>query len=109
MKRRLGAMEKILITGGRGGMGKYLCRKASKEFEVHVIGKEDTTNIKSVNVHISDIRDLRKIREMIHQIRPVYVIHLAATSDAPDTLEHIKDCFEVNVGGFINLLSALEG
>jgi len=51
-----------------------------------------------------DITDAQSIREAVRMTRPTYVIHLAGTSNLPDSKKEIA--FRINVTGTMNLLEA---
>ena len=102
-------MERVLITGGHGGIGRQLSRKLSEDYEVHIIAKTSPRIIEGTHVHAADLTDFKKILRIVKAVRPAYVFHLAAVPDRADTLDHIQECFEVNTLGFANLLASLEG
>lgn len=56
-----------------------------------------------------DIRDRQAVRELVEQVRPDAVLHLAAQSFVPRSFEAPQETIEINVVGTANLLQALKG
>ena len=54
-----------------------------------------------------DIRDAAAVREMVGEVRPDGVLHLAAQSFVPRSFEAPQETIEINVIGTANLLQAL--
>lgn len=54
-----------------------------------------------------DIRDEPALRQLVAGLRPDAVIHLAAQSFVPRSFEDPQETFAINVGGTLNLLTAL--
>lgn len=54
-----------------------------------------------------DIRDGDATRDMVAELRPDSVLHLAAQSFVPRSFENPRETFEINVLGTLNLLQAL--
>ncbi|KRB11064.1 GDP-mannose 4,6-dehydratase [Lysobacter sp. Root690] len=54
-----------------------------------------------------DIRDAQAVAEVVAQVRPDAVLHLAAQSFVPRSFEQPQETFDINLGGTLNLLLAL--
>ncbi len=54
-----------------------------------------------------DLRDAAAVRNVIAQIKPDSVIHLAAQSFVPVSFQNPRETYEINFQGTLNLLSAL--
>ncbi|ATE73388.1 GDP-mannose 4,6-dehydratase [Lysobacter capsici] len=54
-----------------------------------------------------DIRDAKAVAEIVAQVRPDAVLHLAAQSFVPRSFEQPQETFDINLGGTLNLLLAL--
>ncbi|MCX7987987.1 MAG: NAD-dependent epimerase/dehydratase family protein [Thermodesulfovibrio sp.] len=75
-------MEKILITGGTGFVGRYVVREALKKgYEVHLIVRNPDKARKifsdKVSFHLlEDFSEKEKLLKIINTVNPDYVIHL---------------------------------
>lgn len=75
-------MEKILITGGTGFVGRYVVREALKRgYDIHLIvrsiSKAQKIFSEQINFHLlENFTDRDKIREILRNVQPQYVIHL---------------------------------
>ena len=95
---------KVLITGINGFTGIHLSNfLRSKNYEVFGIGNK---NINSKNIFNCDIRDKKRLKKIINEIKADYIIHLAAISSPvhPNELE----IYDVNVLGTKNLLESIQ-
>lgn len=94
----------VLVTGSGGFTGKHLCR----ELEVHgyrVFGVSQRAT-PAPDELVLDLRDTRAVRDALREVRPTFVVHLAAIAFvAHDTP---LDLYDVNVLGTLSLLEALE-
>lgn len=108
-KNNIGNQVKVVVTGGAGFIGSNLVdRLIERGFEVHVIdnlsaGKKENLNT-GATLHIADIRDLSKMKEIIAGAS--YVFHLAALPRVQFSIENPIDTHDVNVNGTLNLLIA---
>lgn len=103
-------MSIILITGGSGFIGSHLVdRLVSKEHDIHIIddraGDPALKKITNATYHEADITSTSVI-ELIQEINPEYIFHLATAFCSDDAVENIKQIAEVNVIGTINILEA---
>jgi len=75
-------MEKVLITGGTGFVGRYVVNLALKKgYEVHLLVRnpKKAENIfgDKINCYVmNDLTKIEKLRDTIKIIKPDYVIHL---------------------------------
>jgi len=75
-------MEKVLITGGTGFVGRYVVNLALKKgYEVHLLVRnlKKAENIFGDTIHchvIDDLTKIEKLRDTIKILKPDYVIHL---------------------------------
>jgi len=95
-------MKRVFITGIDGFTGRHLASYLEKRgFEIYgsSLKREDK------NIFICDITDKKALLELLKEIKPNYVVHLAAISFAVQ--ENIQNYYNVNVLGTTNLLEAL--
>ncbi len=109
--------KKIFITGHTGFKGSWLCLLLNK-LEANVTGYAlapeinneslfDLANInQEVDSHIADIRDYKKLREVLQSSKPDIIFHLAAQPLVRDSYEDPIYNYETNVIGTVNLLEA---
>lgn len=112
--------KKILITGHTGFKGSWLCLLLNK-LGASVIGyalapeknKESLfalANIdRKVDSHIADIRDYKKLDEVMQSSKPDIIFHLAAQPLVRDSYENPIYNYETNIMGSVNLLEASKG
>jgi UDP-glucose 4-epimerase len=95
---------RFLVTGGGGFIGQELVKHLlSKEYEVFVLDKvvEPIESIK--DPHLTVVRGDVSDREVVGQlVKDVDVIYYSAWSFA----ERAEDAFNIDVGGYINVLDA---
>lgn len=94
---------KALITGSRGFVGGYLRR----ELEQHgyaVIGIDLAPDDQTI---AADICSPQQMREIIRDLQPEVVFHLAGQASVAQSWKIPQKTFELNVLGMINLLEAV--
>jgi UDP-glucuronate 4-epimerase len=110
---------RILITGGAGFIAYHLTSALLKgKGEVHLLDNfddfydpeikrqnvRDLQSLGSASVHIVDIRDCEKLREVFEKVRPEIIVHLAARAGVRPSLEQPALYSAVNVTGTVHLL-----
>lgn len=112
--RITGSDRTVLITGGTGFIGSNLTRRLLAEgSRVHLAVRpaSRSQNLEEVSReivwHAADLADAPRMLELIQEIRPALVFHIAGTSfnhpPTTDVFEHAR----VNVMGALGLLEAL--
>jgi nucleoside-diphosphate-sugar epimerase len=102
------AEKKVLITGISGFAGQYMAQNMYRNgYSVHgtVNGIPDRHSSDKYHLHRADLRSLEDISRVVNEVKPSYVIHLAAISFVAH--EDVNEIYQVNVVGTRNLLSAL--
>lgn len=105
-------MKRILITGGAGFIGSNLAEKMlSQGWVVYLLDiKSELTKIRSFRDKVKyiheDIRS-RKLSDLLKNLEPDGIIHLAALSRVVWCEEKPDECFSVNVNGTNNLLQSI--
>ncbi len=104
------ALSRVLVTGGAGLVGHRLVDQLITEgYEVVVVDNFSTgTNTRfegdQAELVRADIRDYSTLRETTS--RADFVVHLAANTSVPYSLENPVETHEVNVVGTVNALRA---
>jgi len=86
------SQKRVLVTGGTGFTGKYILR----ELQSHGYSCIDKT---------VDLKSSVLVHNLIREVRPNFVIHLAAQSFVAHA--NINEIYETNLLGTVNLLRAL--
>lgn len=93
--------KKVLVTGSLGFTGRHLTKALElKGYDVAGIDAHANTSC-----YQCDLRDVLQIEQVLSQIKPDYVIHLAAISFVAESDE--SKFYDVNVTGTFNLLKSL--
>lgn len=93
-------MRTLLVTGGRGFVGRQVeaaCRPDGAFADFRFIAMPAGL----------DVRDERSVAAMVAKVKPDAIIHLAAQSFVPRSLEAPRETLEVNVLGTLSVLEAL--
>lgn len=100
---------RVLITGASGFIGQYLTSECVRA-GCSVLGldrhgsKQDPAG---AAFECCDVRDQKRLSELISTFRPERVFHLAAQSYPTVSLLQPRETIDINVGGTINLFEAL--
>ncbi len=97
---------KILITGGLGKIGSYLCEALSRKFEIIIL--DNFSNISKVIPYIhtikGDIRDFKIVNDITNDVD--IIIHTAAQTSVNRSIENPIYDIDNNINGTLNLLEA---
>src|SRR6187402_1531303 len=109
--------KKVLVTGHTGFKGGWLSLWLKlMGADVYGISNEvyDGPSLFSVadidgqlTSYLADIRDLDKMRDLIHQIQPDFLFHLAAQPIVKKAFQEPVDTLTTNIIGTANILEAL--
>lgn len=104
--------KRILISGGAGFIGSHLVDLlVSYGHKVRVLDNLSTGNIENINGHIErgtvqfiqgDIQDASLVEKSLEDVE--IVVHLAAQTSVPYSIQNPRITFEVNVNGTLNML-----
>lgn len=102
-------MDKVLITGATGFIGKEIVAKLKDKYEIHtleryVTGRYSLDN-NTIN-HYTNLTDYSAVKNVIRKVKPDYVMHLAAISAVSFSYEHPIEVSEVDYIGSVNLAEA---
>ena len=102
-------MRKVLITGVTGFTGRYMAEEmAAKGYEVYGLSyRQPVGELPSAvsGIHCCSLNDSETLRTLLSEIRPTYVIHLAAVSFVGHT--DADAIYNANLLGTRHLLEAL--
>jgi nucleoside-diphosphate-sugar epimerase len=102
------AKGRVLVTGLHGFTGRYLSAElAQRGYEVHgtIAAAQHDTVSQDPRVHVADLLDTVALRHVVEQVRPTYVVHLAAIAFVGHG--DAREIYLTNVVGTRNLLQAL--
>lgn len=100
---------RVLVTGGTGFIGSHLAKRLlEKGHEVFALSKSpgDSRDAEGIDVRQGDISDASKIMEIVSEISPKKIFHLAASLGRNG--EGDGAVIKTNVLGTLNLLEAAE-
>ena len=112
-------MNRVIITGGNGFIGRHLVKKllSCRPHSVALISNTSNMNNKFLadrnllkdmrSTHYNaDIRDSKTISDIFRDERPDTCIHLAAKISVPDSIKNPDETMDINVNGTLNVLEA---
>ena len=103
---------KVLITGISGFIGQYLAvRLQSEGYEVfglyeHEGSREKNPTIDEGHAYVASLTDFTEIEDIVADIKPDFVIHLAAKTEVALSFDNYLEVSEVNYLGTLNLSEA---
>lgn len=101
---------RALITGVTGFVGRHLAQHLiSLGYEVWGTTRQQILNCEEPELHLitMNINDEAGIIEILNQIKPNHIYHLAGQSSVKLSWESIQHTFEANVANTISLLEAI--
>ena len=97
---------KIVVTGANGFTGQHTVQYlASKGFEVFALsrGKARLAHHPSIQYHACELTNVSSVDELINQIKPDWIIHIAAMSKPDECNNERENCLLHNVQATIYL------
>ncbi len=105
-------MEKVLVTGGTGFIGSELIPKLKAKgyavdvLERYVTGRYSMSKGTDYTMHYASLTDYPAVKNIIREVQPDYVIHLAAVSAVAFSYDHYIEVGETDYLGTVNLAEA---
>ena len=109
--------KKVLLTGHTGFKGSWLSKiliMCGAELTGYALDPPTDTNIFDIlgletemNSVIGDIRDLEHLKKVFDEVKPEYVIHMAAQPIVRDSYERPVYTYETNVMGTVNIMECV--
>lgn len=102
-------MKKALIIGGAGFVGSYLANELMKNHAMAVYVTKlphEELEIDGAQIYNLNILDRDEIVSLLYQIRPDYIIHLAAQSSVSVAWKNPGLTVDVNIKGSLNVMDA---
>lgn len=100
----------VLVTGGAGFVGSHCCKLLHREGYAPVaFDNLSTGHARSVRwgpLIEGDVRDTTRLASALREVRPVAVIHFAASAYVGESVSDPGKYYSNNVGGMISLLAA---
>lgn len=103
---------RILVTGTTGFIGSHLVPELVKQshdvfgVERYVTGRYVLGNQRETKTVFADIREYFDVRQIVRQVQPDVLIHLAAASAVAYSYQHPHEMIDTNLTGTINLAEA---
>lgn len=105
---------KVLVTGGAGFIGSNLCSALlDNENKVVCLDNFSTGHHKNISIHAENSRftliegDIRNVDDCENAVHGVdYILHQAALGSIPRSINDPITTNEVNISGFLNMLTA---
>lgn len=98
-------MSKLLITGGTGFIGTYVCQECERQrIDYLALGRTGKSCVTAAKSAVVDLLDKRALEKIVANFCPDAIIHLAGV--ASPVYENNAQIYAVNICGTENLLKA---
>lgn len=102
--------KRILVTGANGFVGGHLCKVLSDQGSnvVSFVRKPSSKIQHIAEQQIVDIRDRLRIRQLVKNLEPQFVVHLASEKRRSVELTAYRSGYESNFFGSLNLIEVCQ-
>ena len=112
-------MKKILITGISGFVGGHFVHYLTTQennLEIYGISRSkpawdfvyvNPELLNNHHFHLADLNNIHKIKSLIQEIQPDYILHLAAQSSVAESWKTPVDSFMNNTNIFLNIIDTV--
>lgn len=98
-------MKKVFITGAGGFIGKKLVERYLKEdYEIHGLFVNEEKSDERIICHYGDLTDFARMGEILEEINPNFIIHLAARTEVEKSFYDPVNFQTINYDGSVNLI-----
>lgn len=105
-------MNKIIVTGGAGYIGSHTCKllkqKGYDPITIDNLSTGYSSFVKWGEFIMLDINETDKLTKILNKIKPIAVIHFAASSCVGESMDNPTKYYYNNVSGTISLLKAMQ-
>lgn len=99
----------VLISGVTGFIGRHLAGALNVSgARVYGLSRAGAPDFAEGHCFVCDISDRPHVNEIIYEIRPSYIFHLAANKARSAEIEDFRRCIDQNLIGTLNLLEACQ-
>lgn len=101
---------KALIIGAAGFVGSHLIQHLSTtyEWEIHATKLPDENlSVSGIHIHNLDILNMNEIRQLLVNLKPDYIFHLAAQSSVALSWKNPSLTVDINIKGTLNILDTI--
>ena len=95
---------KVLVTGGNGFIGQYVCEYLEKKGHEPLVMDHHRGTAPKYEVFLADVRDATAVTEAVAHVDGI--IHLAAVLGTQETITNPRPAAETNVLGALNIFEA---
>ena len=103
-------MNEVLIIGAAGFVGSYLIDYIQENCNWSIAATKmpyEKLNKENIEMYDLDILDKRAVRQLLEDVPPDYIFHLAAQSSVAVSWQNPELTVDVNIKGTINVMDAL--
>ena len=103
-------MEKLLITGGTGTVGRSFIENNIEKYEIYSYSRNEKSQVAlkrmfpQVKIILGCIGDKTSFQNTVHQISPKIVIHAAALKHVDSAEKHPREMVKINIIGSKNIV-----
>jgi CDP-glucose 4,6-dehydratase len=100
--------KRVLITGGCGFVGRWVCRALrTADVDLHILDLAPSSHLEEKHTfHRTDLRDLAATGDLIGSLKPAAIIHLAGQPGVASSHDNPVGAYEANVLATFNVLEA---